>query len=145
MLTFAPQKSIHLNQEKPLNNQLTSQILAALVGGQMEIQNQGEGYVYRGELKMLTVNDKTNELTAKFVWLAKGDGFPPASWKKDDKLDYTASLDIYSVNNIGPSQGEGGDRWCLRSSIVGETATIFPPDGSKLDPARVEGLELAPA
>ncbi len=145
MFPFAPQKTVHLHLEKPLNTQLTPQILATFVGGQMEIQNQSEGYVYRGELKKLTIDDKTNELKAEFVWLGKGDGFPPTSWKKDDRVDYAASLDIFSIRNIGPSQGEGGDRWCLMSNITGETVMLFPSDGNRLDPAHVEGLELTSA
>jgi len=124
--------------------QVTSKILAPFVGGQMEIQNQGEGYIYRGEVKTVTVEN--NELKVLFAWVAKGEGFPPLpnNWVKDDKLEYAASLDIYSTSNIGPSGEEvgGSDRVCFNSSIVGETVILYPPDGSKLDPAKVEGLTL---
>lgn len=124
--------------------QVTSEMLARFVGGQMEIQNQGEGYIYRGEVKTIAVEN--NELKAQFAWVAKGEGFPPFpnKWVKDDNLDYAASLEIYSASNIGPSGGEvgGGDRLCFNSSIVGETVVLYPPDGSKLDPAKVEGLSL---
>ena len=124
--------------------QVTSAMLAGYVGGQMEIQNQGEGYLYRGEVKAIGVEN--NEIQAKFTWLAKGEGFPPIpnKWIKDDRLDYAASLDIYSASNIGPGGGEvgGDDRLCLNSPIVGEMVILYPPNGSKLDPAKVEGLTL---
>ncbi len=111
----------------------------------MEITNEGEEYLYRGEIETIAVKD--GELQVQFSWLAKGEGFPPLpeKWVKDDRLDYKASLEIYSANNIGPSGGEvgGGDRICLTSPIVGETVVLYPPDGSKLDPAKVEGLQLA--
>jgi hypothetical protein len=128
-----------------LNTLLNPQVLAALIGGQMEIQNERENYIYRGELKSLAIDNNT--LKAEFLWLGKGDGFPPATWQKDEKLDYSASLEMYAVSNIGPSGGDvgGSDRWCLHSHFIGETVVIYPPDGSKLDPSRVEGLELSPA
>jgi hypothetical protein len=113
----------------------------------MEIQNQGEGYIFRGEVETIVVED--NELQVKFSWIAKGEGYPPlpTGWVKGDRLDYGASLEIYSVSDIGPSGGDvGGDsRLCLMSPIVGETVILFPPNGSKLDPAKVVGLQLVEA
>ena len=127
--------------------QLTTQAVERFKGGQAEIQNQNEGYMYRGEVETIAVEN--NELRVKFAWLAKGEGFPPIpkKWVKDDRLDYAASLEIYSVSDIGSSGHDtGGDsRICLNSFIVGETVVLFPPNGSKLDPAKVEGLQLAQA
>ena len=125
--------------------QLTTQAVARFKGGQMEIQNQNEGYMYRGEIETIAVEN--NELQVKFAWLAKGEGFPPLpkKWVKDDRLDYAASLEIYSASDIGSSGYDvGGDsRICLDSVIVGETVVLYPPNGSKLDPVKVEGLQLA--
>lgn len=119
---------------------LTTAVLAPYVGGQMEIQNPNEGYIYRGEIKTIVVENDT--VKAEFAWLGKGKGFPPTGWVKDDNLTYAASLDIYTASNIGSSGHEvgGGDRLSLMSSIVGETVVIFPPDGGKLARSRVEGL-----
>ncbi len=126
---------------------LTTQAVARFRGGQMEIQNQEEGYLYRGEVETIAVVD--NALRVKFAWLAKGEGFPPIPkrWVKDDQLDYTASLEIYSASDIGSSGGEvGGDsRIRLSSFTVGETVVLYPPNGSKLDRAKVEGLQPAQA
>lgn len=123
---------------------LTTQAVQRFVGGQIEVQNQGEGYIFRGEIASVVVEN--NEFRATCVWLAKGVGTIPAieRWVKDDNLDYAASLEIYSVSDIGPGT-EGGNRLCLQSGIVGETVVLFPPDGSKLDRAKVEGLEPVPA
>src|SRR3989344_5277936 len=127
--------------------QLTTQAVERFKGGQMEIQNPNEGYMYRGEVE--TIGVENNELKVKFAWLAKGEGFPPIpkKWVKDDRLDYSASLEIYAVSDIRSSGHDtGGDsRICLNSFIVGETVVLFPPNGSKLDPAKVEGLQLAQA
>ncbi len=118
---------------------LTSADVAGFVGGQAEIQNQVERYLFRGEIESIVVED--GDLKIKFSWMAKGEGFPPLpnKWVKEDNLDYSASLEIYSVSNIGPGT-EGGDRMCLNSMIVGENVILYPPDGSKLDSAKVEGL-----
>jgi len=104
------------------------------VGGQMEIQNQVEEYLYRGEIERIAVED--NELRVRFAWVAKGEGYPQLKkWIKDDGLDYAVSLEICRVSDIGDG------RICLRSPITHELAVLFPKDGSKLDPSTVEGLD----
>lgn len=120
--------------------QITTESLAPFQGGQMEIQNQGEGYLFRGETATLVVEGK--EFKARFAWLAKGEGFPPLprKWVKADRLDYTASLEIYTASDIGPGSDGGPNRLCLNSSIVGETVVLYPPGTSTLDRSRVEGL-----
>ena len=116
--------------------QLSSETLARFKGGQLEIQNKNERYIFRGQIENVVVED--NIVKVKFAWLAKGkDGFPPCRWIKDDNLDYAASTKIYFASEIGDG------RIAINSPIVGEMAVFFPPDGSKLDPAKVEGLQLA--
>jgi hypothetical protein len=109
--------------------------VTSYVGGQMEIQNPGEKYLYRGEVGQISVEN--NELRVNFNWLAKGEGFLPLPnrWVIEDGLDYSASLEIYSASDIGDG------RLCLNSPIVGETVVLYPKNGSRLDPAKVEGLD----
>lgn len=123
---------------------LTTQAVQQFVGGQIEVQNPGDGYIFRGEIATAIIENNRFRVTC--TWLAKGVGTIPAieRWVKDDNLEYAAKLEVYSVSDIGPGT-EGGNRLCLQSGIVGETAVLFPPDGSKLDHAKVEGLELVPA
>lgn len=122
---------------------LTSEVLAPYVGGLMDIKNHGEGSIFRGETKTIIVADSS--VRVEFNWLAKpkGKGFPPNTWIKVDNLTYAASLEIYAVNNIGPSSVGGGDRLCLYSPVMGEITVIHPPEGIKFDRSRVEGLEPA--
>jgi len=121
--------------------QLTKEVLSRYVGGQLEIQNQQGGYLYRGEVAEVTVEGEGDraEVKVKFAWVAKGEGYPPwpERWVKYDDLDYGVSLIIASASEIGD------DRLCLNIPITGELAVFFPPNGSKLDPAKVEGLDLA--
>jgi hypothetical protein len=130
-------------QKEPLM-ELTTAMLTAFIGGQVEIQNLAEGYIYHGEIETAVVENKELRLTLN--WMAKGEGYPPLpnAWVADDNLDYAASLDIYSVNNIGPSGDEvgGGNRLFLSSEITGERVALYPADGSKLDPAKVRGLQV---
>ena len=114
---------------------LTSELVSKYVGGQMEIQNTGEKYLFRGDIATATVEKDT--LKVRFAWLAKGEGFPPfpERWVNKEDLDYAASLMIYSVSEIGDG------RLSLYSSITGELTVLFPPDGSKLDRREVVGLE----
>lgn len=127
--------------------EMTQELAAKFVGGQAEIQNQNEGYIYRGEIKSATVED--DNFAMEFAWLAKGKESPPVptGWVNSDTLNYAVGLKMCGVSNIGSSGGDtgGGDRICLNASITGEMVILYPPDGSKLDPSKVEGLELAAA
>ncbi|MBI4433966.1 hypothetical protein HY632_04265 [Candidatus Uhrbacteria bacterium] len=114
--------------------------IAQYVGGQMEVQNLREGYLYRGEVKTIAVDG--DKIKVAFAWIAQGKGFPPfpTQWINHDRLDH--AFRFSSVGHIGPGT-EGGDRLLLQS-LIGELIVIYPPDGSKLDPAKVEGLQFAP-
>ena len=112
--------------------ELNTEALAKYVGGQMEIQNQKRGYIYRGEVKSITIEH--GELRVTFAWFATGEGFPPRRWVKYARTDYAATLDTYGASDIGNA------RLALHSSSTGELIVLFPLGGSRLDPARVEGL-----
>ncbi len=119
--------------------ELTPEMAASYAGGQIEVQNPGEDYFYRGEIKTATVEGVGDGATFKVTlkWMAKGEGRPlPTRWVNDTNLTYRASLLIYDASDIGDG------RILLQSGIVGEIATLFPPNGSKLDPSRVQGLSL---
>lgn len=120
---------------------LTQKKVVQYAGGQIEVQNPAERYLYRGEIATITVGGKGDDaiLRVTLNWMAKGEGFPPLPdrWVNDDQLSYDASLLVYSAANIGDG------RIALNSFIVGETVVLYPPGGSKLDPAKVEGLVLA--
>jgi hypothetical protein len=114
---------------------LTQERVQEYVGGQIEIQNPGEGYMYRGDIKIIDIKD--GELTVTTSWLAKGIGsLPiPRGWVKAENKPYVISLEIYSVSEIGDN------RLCLNSPFVGETTVLFPKGGSRLEPSKVAGLE----
>jgi hypothetical protein len=115
--------------------QLTNEIVARYVGGQLEAQNQTGNYLYRGEIATITVEGEGDDATLKVTlnWMAKWD---MNRWVNEDELTYKASLYIYSVYDIGDN------RIALDSEIMGEITVLNPPDGDKLDPAKVEGLTL---
>lgn len=108
--------------------------LSRFVGGQIEVQNQEEGYLYRGEIKAIRVEGEGDDtkLTVELNWMAKAEGFPPERWVISDSKPYQASLLIYSVSDIGD------DRLCLYSPIIGEMTVLFPKGGSTLERSKVE-------
>ena len=112
--------------------ELTVEIVSRFVGGQLEVQNSHEEYLYRGEIATATVEN--GDLKITLAWFAKGEGFPPfpIRWIKDDKLDYACSLMIYGVRKIS------NERILLQSWITHETVVLFPPDSeNKLDQSKV--------
>lgn len=119
--------------------QLTKEVADRYIGGQVEIQNSEERYIYRGEVTTITVEDDVLKIT--FNWMAQGVGFPPipSRWVNSDQLTYDAALCVYTVSDIGDG------RLCVQSHIIGETTILYPPGGSRLDPAKVEGLEASTA
>ncbi len=123
---------------------LTTQLLAAFIGGQFEVQNTDEKYIYRGEIK--TAEVVGGELSMTFSWMARGEGFPPipTGWVNESNLTYEASLGDYAyiASDIGPGREGGDNRLCIHSTLIGELGVFYPPNGSKLDPTRVKGLEL---
>ncbi|MBX4205297.1 MAG: hypothetical protein KW788_03910 [Candidatus Doudnabacteria bacterium] len=120
---------------------LTTADVARFVGGQIEVQNNSEGYLYRGEIAEISVDEAKKSLNVRLAWMAKmGDD----EWVKDEELNYAASFEIYSASDIGPGE-TGGNRIHLSCWINHESTTLFPPDGSKLDRSKVKGLDPVPA
>lgn len=121
------------------------ELVQGYVGGQLEIQNENERYLYRGEVASIVVEGEN--INFVFKWIAEMEGFPPlptGGWVNHANLDYKINVYVlYRAENIGPGRDGGGDRLSFQSALVGELAILFPPDGSKLDPSKVEGLTLA--
>jgi len=116
----------------------TAEQLQKFVGGQYEVQNTAEGYIYRGQIESLGIEGEGEdaELVIKFVWMAKGEGFPPipTMWVNDSDLSYRMSDLLYRASDPGDG------RYIIQSMV--ELGVFFPPGGSLLDPAKVEGLVL---
>ena len=110
-----------------------TEVFSGYVGGQLEVQNPGEGYLYRGEISSVEVvgDGQDCEVTVNFNWLAK---FSDGRWVKTDPTEWQASTPIYSLSEIG--QG----RLCMTSQITGELAVFFPVGGSQLQREKVFGL-----
>ena len=102
-----------------------------IVGGDIETQEDGD--VYRGPIESIEKSD--DSIIIKSPWLAKmtpGEGV----WRKWN----ITSMSI-NPSHIHP-QDIGNGRIFFQMPMLGG-ATIFPKGGSKLDPSKVEGLEVA--
>ena len=99
--------------------------LSSFVGGQAEIQNPPEGYLYRGDIERIRLGQDTSGkyLEIRFAWLAKRD---EAGWVEDEIKDYKVHLAMYSVSDIGDG------RIFLQCPYTGEGTTLFPRGGSAL-------------
>jgi hypothetical protein len=127
----------------------THEQLQAFVGGQMEIQNDAEGYLFRGEIRAIAFQGE--DFYVRFKWFAKKGGTPQPpplygdKWVKEDKLDYELSV-LDGFTHFQESPGSPGDthgRIIIQSVISGELCVLYHPTAErKLDPASVEGLAL---
>jgi hypothetical protein len=117
----------------------TNEYLERFNGGQLEVQNPAEEYMFRGEIKTARIDN--GGLIVRLNWNAKGEGYPPLPnrWVNDtdpSHLDYAASMGCYHVVEMSEK------RLVLKSLIVNEITILFSRDGSRLDPSKVEGLVL---
>lgn len=140
---------LKLSEIKPEFNsgvEALREALPTLAKGQMEIYSKPARLAYCGQLKSLTIDDGGDTFAAKFTWVAERNTDPPAAWKSSDLPlkggNFEWDLDSCLVVNIGPGPDGGGDRWLLTFFNTQEIVLIHPPDGDKLDPALVEGLNF---
>lgn len=101
-----------------------------IVGGDIEIQV--EGNVFRGPIKSIYREGKMVVIENRWTAKMMGDG----RWAR--KRGY----DVCKVNalEVGPTDfGQG--RIAFQAPPMG-MFIIFPKDGSKLDPSKVEGLDI---
>lgn len=121
-------------------SRIDTAVVSVFIGGQLEIQNLQEGYLFRGEVESAEVAG--NSLRVTFKWLAKACGELPQinGWVVEERKDYEANVLHFSVApDIGPC-ADDCPRLCLDNQITGETLVFYSPNGSRLDPDRVEGL-----
>jgi len=136
---------------------LTHDAVQRFVGGEAEIHNEIERYLYRGEIERIAVDGVGDAATLKikFAWSAKGEGIPEGGqlipmggWVKDDDLEYGLGLMMSSTRDIGPGSTPDGDiggdnRLRIEALVSSELIILYPPNGSKLDRSKVRGLKAA--
>ncbi len=105
--------------------------LQTYVGGQMEIQKNSPLQISRGEIEKIELDAKS--MRVRFRWLATQNR---GKWVKTDTLEWERSSACLSFGDAKQSR--------IMIQVAGneEIAILFPPDGSRLDPKRVEGLVL---
>lgn len=108
--------------------------LAEFVGGDAEIQNPNEGYVFRGTIERAFVD--AEEFHIVFSRIAEM--VRPGEWVERDTKPYATSLRIGSFSEIGE------ERLAFNSPIIGELTVLFPVGGSRLEWSKVaaKGSEL---
>lgn len=113
--------------------ELTQEIVSRFVGGQLEAQNQAEGYLYRGEISKASMIGEGDDrkLSVEFAWSAK---LSYDGWEVSSMIEYEAVMMIYTVDSIA------NGRIFLNGWVTGESTTLFLPGDSRLDPAKVKGL-----
>lgn len=119
---------------------LTTEAFQKFVGGDIEIQNKKENYLYRGPIKAITIVE--DDLVVVTTWLAqmiKDEAEAKAlgqRWKLVVGHEpYRTPLQICTVSDVG----EG--RLCLISPVIGELTMLYPAGGSQLSQSRVSGFE----
>lgn len=105
---------------------LTQELVDRYVGGQLEVLNRYESYIARGEITAvaLTNNNDSQYVTVTLEWYARLTG--TSRWELIEPKPYRVSLKVFTPSDIGDG------RVYLTSDL--ESAVLYPPGGSKLDP-----------
>ncbi len=102
-----------------------------IVGGDLETQE--DGCIYRGPINGIEMKDGCVHISSPWVArLPQGSG----TWEKWEIYPFFVDA------KTSPPQDIGQGRIHFNVPFLGH-ATIFPKGGSKLDPAKVAGLEVA--
>ena len=105
-----------------------------IVGGDLEIKENGD--LYRGPIKTIELTGE--KIVIEREWTAL---LPLASGKKGDFWQKWENNQISFHQDFCLPNDIGAGRVLFEIPTVG-WGVIFPKGGSKLDPAKVEGLEL---
>ncbi len=115
---------------------ITADFLQRFVGGQLEYENTMGHYRFRGEIERVWIEGSKNAtMYVLLKWLAEmGED---SRWHGAvDTLDYSVGLAETSFSEADDSTVH------YVSTLIQEKGTFFPPEGSRLDPLEVEGLQL---
>lgn len=112
---------------------LTNERLQRFVGGILEIINQVEHYIYRGEIQAVRLKKEPAKLSdgntitdiavcLDFAWVkgAEYDSVPKGEWKDQERLDYESTLVCANIV-------EDDRRLIIASAVTNEILAFFPP------------------
>lgn len=118
---------------------LTAEQVQTFAGGQMEVQNQVEGYIVRGEIHDLRLNRTEQdgkldniELEVNFNWVVRA-GFnvlPVGNWLEEENRHYSTTL----FNST--ARMDDNKRLIIVSQITNELIVFYPPGYSDFNPLR---------
>ena len=123
---------------------IRTETLAPFIGGQLEIINPKDEYIYRGEIKTAEVS-VDNTLTIKFKWMARGINFTPKRWVNETThMTYKVSLNIFSMRKfiLGKKDKNKIMSMVSKSNSLNDTLIFSLPGGKGLNPEKVEGLNM---
>ncbi len=101
-----------------------------LIGG--DIESIEDGIVFRGPIS--AIREEGGQIIFESEWCAFMDPAGNAEWENWDTTSSSVNKKLVSPSDIG----EG--RVSFYVMMIGNT-TLFPAGGSKLDPAKVKGLD----
>ncbi len=111
--------------------ELTAELVAPFVGGQIEIKNMDGKYLFRGQIATIDVANQAFVVTLD--WMAENIEFPSGvQWVKDDNLTYEVFIRLHSIRI------DEGHLTIVFPSIR-ELVTLFMQDESTLNSSVVEG------
>lgn len=123
----------------PSIEQLDPERVAQFTGGQMEMQNPVEKYLYRGQIKSIRLvkEDKNVSLEAEFDWVVQADfngKLPTSDWRVAEPKPYSTTLLCATASWIDEGYAQERQRLVLNSAVTNELIAMFPPGYSDFYP-----------
>jgi len=118
---------------------LSTEELQKFQGGILEIINQVEGYIFRGEILNLRLVIEATKLSdgniaddialvLEFAWVKKAsyNCVPTSDWEDEDRCDYESTLLCAVAQSLDGPPGKP-DRLMITSPVTNEMLVFFPP------------------
>lgn len=119
---------------------LTQIVLSRFAYGQIETRKRGRQYVLRGDIEIIVLNGGTLEVVCFWVATKNTSGPNPHVWSVCQVKSFS-----YQERQYRYDEAELAETGILRlftpSDPYEDEIFLYPPDGDRLDPSHVVGIE----
>jgi hypothetical protein len=119
---------------------LTQVVASRFVFGQVETRKKGRQYILRGDIEIIVTNQGTLDIVCHWVAIKDTSNHSPHSWVLCKLRNFSYQIDQYRYDEDELKE-TGVLRLTNPNDPYEDEILLYTPDGSRLDPQHVEGIE----